>query len=157
MNLTSTSRAQNNSSFFTTLRELFKKFYGSPNIGMRKRGEKYSGGRMTGRVKILRQLTYRGYVLHQWVCGIERERERERGIQSAGHRKSRRWDDRARTHTSTHTHLIYLHQRAPVLLFPLYTSDALSLLRFSSRSLSCVVPFNNSIFPYCCFSFFFLD
>ncbi len=101
-----------------------------------------------GWVKILCQLTYQGDVLHHWVWGME-DGDRRGEIQSVGHRSPEGWHEKARSHT----HLIYLYQHTPALIFPLNPSTAFSLPRFISHSVNCFVLFTDFIFSYCYFKF----
>lgn len=85
-------------------------------------------GEVGVRVKILCQLTYRGYVLHQWVWGIE-EAERERDsvcwAQELGGVTRKSTHTHLRTHTSStsiNSHLYLFFSCTPSPLPHFYTS-----------------------------------
>ncbi len=149
MNVTFTSKTtRNNSSFFATLQELFKVLWLPKKVEW-ERERKYSGRGMEWEWKSC-QLTYRRLCspsvgLRDWG---RREGERER--ESEQELRGVTWKS---THTYTPTHPIYLYQLTPVLIFPLYPSNAFSLLHFTSHSLNCFVLFTDSTFPDCYFRF----
>lgn len=150
MNPTSTSRTQNNSSFFTTSQELFKKFYGSPNTGMRKRERNILEGGWRGERKSSVSLHIEAMFSISGSEGLS-----ERAIQSAGRRKSRRWDERARTHARAHTSSTSINSHLYLYLFFRCIPPSLSRFYASAVTRSAVLyPLTTPYFPTVCFFFF---